>query len=365
MIVSRPRILVRPTSLRPTSSRMRLRGILNPSAIRLKDEKILLYARVAETPFHGERYFLSPQMIGKDHFSIKMEKIPRKRMKWTNESFVTPDGLTRLPTISHLRRVIVDSEAERVLSISDKPDFFGISGEGEFGVEDPRMVYFHETKSYAMSYVHVSERAGVSTSLATSTDLKHWKRMGTVFSQQNKDVVLFPQKVNGFFVALHRPEGTMNFNRPSIWISYSKDLEFWGHDKPLMHPRFDGWDSLKIGAGAPPIHIPEGFLEIYHGVSPLDPEDPESPRVYSAGAVVFDPKNPELILARSPKTTPLFSPELSEEKVGFVNNVAFPCGVVPARKNKELLVFSGAGDTAISVRRLQVKQILNSLTWFK
>ncbi|MBS3061891.1 MAG: hypothetical protein J4215_04900 [Candidatus Diapherotrites archaeon] len=366
MLKTDPRIIVRPTSLISSSPKLRIRGVLNPSADRLKDGHILLYARVAETPYHGERYFLSPRMMGSKSYSFRMEKIPRTKGQVSSEAFVTKEGLIRLPTISHFRRIYLDENAEKVIHLNQKPDFFGIKGECDFGVEDPRTTFFEELNLHAMTYVSVSDHAGVSTSMATSKDLKRWTRFGITFSQQNKDVVLFPRKVNGRFVALHRPEGTMNFNRPSIWISYSKDLQYWGFDKPLMQPRFEAWDSLRIGAGTPPVEIEDGFLDLYHGVSYMDPNDDSKGKRYCAGAVVFDKENPEVILARTPKTEPLFAPELPEEKVGFVDNVVFPTDTVWKDKTKkELFVFAGAGDSAISVRSVRLKAVLNSLTWFK
>lgn len=360
-----PKVLVRPQQVFASSPKFRMRGVFNPAACRMADGNILLLARIGETPYHGERYFLSPKMMGTNTFSYRMEKILRQKGQVSSEAFTTREGLIRLPTLSHLRRIVLSPSGEKVLSISDKPDFFGISGEGEFGVEDPRITYLKEEGAYVMTYVSVSEHAGVSSNLATSKDLKRWNRVGIVFCQQNKDVVLFPRKINGEYVALHRPEGTMNFNRPSIWISYSKDLTYWGRDRPLLCPRFGSWEELRIGAGTPPLEIKEGFLEIYHGVSFVDPKNPDAGKHYCAGAILFDKQDPQTILARSPKTDPLIVPSLPEEKVGFVDNVVFPTGLVPTENGKELLIFAGAGDSALSVRRLGIKAILNQLTWFK
>ncbi|MDO8625406.1 MAG: hypothetical protein Q7R47_04960 [Candidatus Diapherotrites archaeon] len=365
VIEDSPKILVRPPQLAPSSPKFRMRGVFNPAAYRMADNNIALFCRVAETPFHGERYFLSPKMIGTNRFSYRMEQILRQHGQVSDEAFTTREGLVRLPTLSHIRRVVIDPSGGKVLSVSQKPDFFGINGEGEFGVEDPRITYLEEEGLYAMTYVSVSEHAGVSTSLATSKDLERWMRVGLVFCQQNKDVVLFPRKINGRYVALHRPEGTMNFNHPSIWISYSKDLTYWGNDKPLLSPRFGSWEELRIGAGTPPIEITEGFLEIYHGVSFVDSADPDKGKHYCAGGILFDKENPQTILARSPKTDPLFAPSLLEEKVGFVDNVVFPTGIVPTENKKDLLIFSGAGDSAVSVRKVGLKAVLNSLTWYK
>ena len=50
-------------------------------------------------------------------------------------------------------------------------------------------------------------------------------------------------------------------------MSFSPDLVYWGGSRPVMTTRPGGWDQLKLGAGAPPIRVDEGWLILYHGVS--------------------------------------------------------------------------------------------------
>ncbi len=257
-------LLLGPESFEPTLKNFKVRGAFNPTAIRLNDNRIMLFVRVAETPIHGETYFLAPRFSGEKELKISMETLLRKKGKFDsfeNYFLFAPDKV-RLPTISHFRKVILDESGTKVLSVSNKPDFFGLKDDGDFGVEDPRITFFEEENRYAMTYVSVSAESGVSTSLATSTDLTSWKRHGIIFRQQNKDVVILPEKINGYYIALHRPEGTMIFDKPHIWISFSKDLIFWGKEEPIMCPRNKGWDSTRIGNGTVPIKIKEGWLEI-------------------------------------------------------------------------------------------------------
>src|SRR3989344_7466124 len=282
-------------------------------------------------------------------------------MKLCPDCFLTDEKFSRLPTISHLRKILLSSDGMNVEKISDFPDFFGLKNDGDFGVEDPRITYLAEEKKYAMSYVSVSMDSGVSTSLATSKDLEHWKREGIIFRQQNKDVVIFPEKINGYYVALHRPEGTMIFDKPSIWISYSKDLIFWGKDKAMIKPSKCGWDHLRIGAGTVPIRTDEGWLEIYHGVSLTQFNDPGSHKIYSAGAFLTDLKKPGKVIARTPNHEPLFKPKLKSEKSGFVNDVIFPTAAISDKANKNLLIYSGASDSSIVARKIKIGDILNSL----
>src|SRR3989344_8245761 len=361
MMKTEAKLLVKPQDIKPTVKEFRVRGAFNPAAVRLPNKKILLYARVAETPYHDEKTFLAPRFTGKKKMELYTEKIDRKKMNLCPDCFIMDWDISRLPTISHLRKILLDKSGMEVEKISQKPDFYGLMEDGDFGVEDPRITFLKKEKRYAMTYVSVSMSSGVSTSLATSANLNAWKRHGIIFRQQNKDVVIFPEKINGYYVALHRPEGTMIFDKPSIWISYSKDLIFWGKDKPMIKPSKFGWDHLRIGAGTVPIRTDEGWLEIYHGVSLTQFNDPGSHKIYSAGAFLTDLKKPGKVIARTPNHEPLFKPKLKSEKSGFVNDVIFPTAAISDKANKNLLIYSGASDSSIVARKIKIGDILNSL----
>ncbi|VVC00806.1 4-O-beta-D-mannosyl-D-glucose phosphorylase [uncultured archaeon] len=356
------KLLATPQDIKPTVPSFRVRGILNPAGVRLPGGKIMLLARIAETPRHGEKYFLAPRFVGNGESRIVVDRILRHRGMVTPDSFVMEDNIMRLPTISHFRKILLDESGMNVERISQSPDFIGRTEDGDFGVEDPRITPL-KGRGYAMAYVSVSRSSGVSASLAVSHDLAKWDRKGVIFRQQNKDVVIFPEKFNGCYVALNRPEGTMIFDKPSIWLSYSKDLEFWGRDKPVMGPRKNCWDSLRIGAGTVPLKTGEGWLMIYHGVKFSKPNNPDAGKVYSAGAVLFHPSDPSRILARTPAAEPLFAPEHEFEMKGFVNKVVFPTAAIPDRDKKSLLVYCGASDSNIEVKKLRTGEILNSLEW--
>ncbi len=359
------KLLVHPQDIKPTLPNFRVRGALNPGGVRLPNGKILLMARIAETPKHGEKFFLAPRFAGTKNPRIVIEKIPRKMGQVDPDDlwhFKIKENVYRLPTISHLRKIWLDKSGMNVERISQKPDFLGGTEDGDFGIEDPRITFFEDESRYAMTYVSVSMSSGVSTSLALSDNLSTWQRNGIIFRQQNKDVVIYPEKINDYYVAMHRPEGTMIFDKPSIWLSYSKDLVFWGKDKPILQPREDSWEQLRIGSGTVPLKLPEGWLVIYHGVRLQDPENEESKKIYSAGAALFDANRPERLLAMSPKNEPLFVPENSFEKNGFVNNVVFPTAAIPDMDGKNLLVYCGASDSNIEVRKMKISSILSSLT---
>ena len=210
-----------------------------------------------------------------------------------------------------------------------------------------------------MTYVSISTNEGVSTSLAASKDLNKWERKGIIFREQNKDVVLFPEKVNGMYVALHRPEGFFGFSRPSIWISYSPDLTYWGRERSILQPRPDSWEQDRVGAGAPPIKTKKGWLLIYHGVRTIG-----EGRAYSAGALLLDLKNPEKILARSNTDKPLIEPVQNYETRGFIDNVVFPTGAVEDLDGKSLLIYCGGADSVVSVKKIAINDIMKSMEYY-
>ncbi|MBU0662407.1 MAG: glycosylase [Candidatus Diapherotrites archaeon] len=355
------KLLLTPSQIMPSMKSMRVRGVFNPGAVRLKNKKIMLFARVAETPYHDDKTFIAPRFAGKARSHVIIEKIGRDKIEEHEGVFKIGEDIYRLPTLSHLRKILLDRSGMEVEEISGDFDFAGMSEDGDFGVEDPRITYFAREKRYAMTYVSVSMSSGVSTSLALSRDLAKWDRKGVIFRQQNKDVVLFPEKIGGYYVALHRPEGTMIFDKPSIWLSYSRDLIFWGKDVPLMKPRNSGWERLRIGAGTVPIKTDEGWLEIYHGVQPKRAKNGDITKVYSAGAVLLDSKRPDKVLRITPAKEPLFAPKYKFEREGFVGGVVFPTAAIPDLDGKSLLIYSGAADSCTTVRKIKIRAILNSL----
>ena len=354
------KLLVRPEEIRPTIKAFRVRGVFNPAAVRLPDKKILLFARVAETPFHDEQTFIAPRFSGEKSLKIHLDSVKRSKMKFKDSAFIMNNQILRLPTISHFRKILLDESGENVLNISQKPDFFGLRDDGDFGVEDPRITFFEQEKFFAMAYVSISEGSSVCTSLATSTNLRNWKRKGIIFRQQNKDVVIFPEKFKGYYVALNRPEGVMVFDKPSIWISYSKDLLFWGKDRPLVAPRQSCWEDLRIGSGSVPLKTDEGWLSIYHGVT-LKTPDPKSRKIYSAGALLFDIKDPARVIGRTPAGKPLLRPTYDFENEGFNGGVIFPTASIYSMDGKNLLIFCGVADSNIVLKKIKIKDVLNSL----
>ncbi|MDO8460115.1 MAG: hypothetical protein Q7S74_03330 [Nanoarchaeota archaeon] len=353
------KLLLRPSDIKPTFSNWVVSGVFNPGAIRLPNKKIMLLARVSESVKQEEGKEVWPLIISKDNYDVKYREISKRKILDRGRNVIyMKGGISRLTTISHFRRIILSEDGFNVENIEKIPAFVGEPGDGDLGVEDARIIKMGN--HYLMTYVSVCLKEGVCTSLATSKNLKNWDRKGIIFRQQNKDVVLFPEKMGGEYVALHRPEGTIDFSKKSIWISHSPDLIYWGREKVIMVARPGSWGDGWIGSGPPPIKTKKGWLLFYHGA-----KDVRRKKYYAVGAALLDLKNPEKVLARTSEHNPLIKPGYSYEKKGFIDGVVFPTGAIETLDKKSILLFSGGGDRVITVKKIKIDDVLNSLEYAK
>jgi predicted GH43/DUF377 family glycosyl hydrolase len=114
-------------------------------------------------------------------------------------------------------------------------------------------------------------------------------------------------------------------------------------------PQHD-YEAVKIGAGPPPVRVDEGWLLIHHGVTgALSPGWGVQENLrYSAGAMLLDPGDPGVVLARTP--VPLLEPTTAVERVGTVPNVVFPTAIEEIEGRR--FVFYGMADASIGVATL-------------
>ena len=344
------RLLLRPEDVPPSRDDFEVVGVFNPGAVRVGAEVVLL-VRVAERP--KER---RPGYTGLPRFDPGLGLT----VDWTPDAELDPldprvvkrkaDGLVRLTFISHLR-VVRCGAGREVREVTDV--VFGPQSEvEEFGVEDPRITPLNGR--FYFTYVAVS-RHGPASALASTSDFKAFERHGVIFCPENKDVVLFPDKVGGSFAALHRPVCGTPFTRPEMWVARSPDLLHWGAHVPLAVSGGD-WQSGRVGAGAPPIRVDDGWLEIYHGNT--RPTRAGEVGAYFGAALLLDADDPARVLRRSPE--PFLKPEADFEINGFVPNVVFPTGVV--RDGETLLVYYGAADCCTAVAEFSEQELKGAMT---
>jgi predicted GH43/DUF377 family glycosyl hydrolase len=72
---------------------------------------------------------------------------------------------------------------------------------------------------------------------------------------------------------------------------------------------------------------------------------------------LLDSKDPAIVLARS--SDAIFEPEEEYEKVGIVNNVVFPCGMV--LKGDLLYIYYGGADKVVGVATMKLSILLGAL----
>jgi predicted GH43/DUF377 family glycosyl hydrolase len=218
----------------------------------------------------------------------------------------------------------------------------------EYGIEDPRITEIDGV--FQITYVAVS-RLGITTARMSTTDFRTFERHGTIMYPDQKDVVLFPEKVDGMYLAFTRPMPGSFGRVLGLWLAESDDLVHWGRHRPVAQPRNRMWDEMRVGASLVPIRIEEGWLVVYHGADRMNR--------YGAGALLLDAGDPTKVLARS--TRPIMVPEEEYEHDGFLHDVVFPSGHVDLGDG-HIRVYYGAADTVLCAADLAIDDIVSTLS---
>ena len=262
------------------------------------------------------------------------------------------------------------------------------------GLEDPRV-----TKVDNIYYLTFTAYDGITArlNLATSKDLKTWKRQGAVLpnwdfikakgflvdwdeARNNPKTGKDWSKAGGIFPEVIKNNYWMLFGDSNIWLANSQDGIRWQPVwQPFIKPRKSNYfDNIHVEMGPPPIKTREGWLVLYHGIN--------DKIVYRIGFLILDLKNPAKILFRCEK--PIFEPEELYEFSGIVDvlpggftametmnknelkqyiqkakddrtmpNVIFCCGAVVV--NDVLRIYYGASDSVICTATAKLDNILD------
>ena len=255
----------------------------------------------------------------------------------------------------------------------------GYEGESDvLGAEDPRVTRVDD--AWWMVYCGVQpfedpdpEKAWLgSVCLARSNDLVSWSKCGVAegFSgdearpHSNKDGVLFPDRVGGKVVMLHRPmTGDIDTWRTAIAVAERPEgpyTDLGAVHGPERHPHFvKSW----TGAGAVPIRIGEGrYVSIEHTGNFL----PGKRRKYVLDAFLYDfndldPARPETLVRA--RLDDFMRPETDFEVNGpfhdSVGNVVFACGAYV--HDGWLYLVYGGGDSYILAARMRFDVLVEAL----
>lgn len=334
--------------VKPSNKDFEVIGAFNPGAVEYDGETILAIRTAERVKKLNDDYIRIP-VLDENSQSIKIVEINSSDKKYdfhdprVIKEVGSDSDFAYLTSMSHIR--LARSRDGVNFKVDEKPFIFPENKYEGFGIEDPRISKIDNT--YYITYSAVS-KYGIVVSLAATSDFKTYRRLGNIFNTENKDAVIFPEKINGKYFALNRPVSRSS-GKPVIWISESDNLINWGNHKVLACTRKNYWDSRKIGAGAPPIKTERGWLELYHGV--------DENEHYYMGALLLDLNCPSKIISRSEK--PILEPKESYETEGFFKNVVFPCGAV--KKQDEIYVYYGISDNSIALAVSKIEDILKVL----
>ncbi|MGH2539365.1 MAG: glycosyltransferase [Actinomycetota bacterium] len=379
--------LIAPTDVTPSQPGMEVISTINAGAARVGDEVVLLL-RVAERPnaegtlpegaklvdLRGDRPTLAPMPPGldpadlvgmpffdmtadppgivlgyvrRDEPGVDLDDPRTIRYRDLADGHLGDDGITDYLTHTSHLRVARSLDGER-FEVEAAPALVPASELEAYGVEDPRVTEIDGV--FHISYVSAS-RLGITTSALTTRDFRSFERRGVILLPDQKDVVFFPERIDGRYLAFTRPMPGSFSRVLGIWLAESPDLEHWGRHRPVAQPRPGLWDEARIGASLTPFRVDGGWLEVYHGA--------DRTNRYGMGAILLDAEDPSKVLARS--AHPLLAPELEYERSGFLHDVVFPSGHVTLGDGERIRVYYGAADSSLAAADFEVSDILANL----
>lgn len=336
-------------------------GAFNPGMTRLPNGNILLMVRVAESmsdPIKNETVNL---ITWKKKIGYQLDKIPRMELDTSDpRKYLFKNSFHKtycLTSTSWLLPVEMNSSGRKVVTIHYDKIIMPEEKYQEYGIEDARL-----TKIEGLYYMTVCSVSSISQStvLYSSKDGINYKLLGKIFDHQNKDVVIFPRKIKGYYYALTRPVGDHYFASnervcqkvgPSICMAKSPDALHW---KPLedfiISPIRDSLISLKVGGSAPPFETEHGWLVLFHGV-----EKSNTIGRYRTFACLLDTHSPSIILSINYNIPILeHNSDLSycSRNDKYLENVVFTSGI--EEKSDSYILASGELD--LTCRITEVKK---------
>lgn len=212
----------------------------------------------------------------------------------------------------------------------------------------------------------VDTNHGVCGGIAKTEDFNNFDVI-SISVPDNRNMVLFPEKINGKFVRLERPMPVYSRGRDrfDIWLSESPDLVYWGKSRFVMGVEDVPFANDKIGPAAPPVKTEKGWLTTFHAVE-LDKTKGKNgwedkwQKSYYAGIALLDLNDPSKVIGMSDKPLIVCDREY-EEKDGFRKNAIFPGGMI-AEDNGEVKIYYGASDTVECVATANIDDLIKICT---
>ena len=206
---------------------------------------------------------------------------------------------------------------------------------------------------------------GCQLGVGSTKDFNEFEFLGIASNEDIRNGVLFPEKVNGKYMRMDRPNKSQHDSGPTsgttIWLSESDDLINWKQLAPLISGRFHYWDEF-IGSGPPPVKTRKGWLHVYHGVAGHF----GSANIYQGGVMLLDLQDPSKVIGRCRHN--ILEPREIWELAGQVPNVCFPSGWVVedfddegfALPDSDVKIYYGAADTVVGLYHSSIQELLDA-----
>ncbi|MBI2621668.1 MAG: hypothetical protein HYW63_03445 [Candidatus Levybacteria bacterium] len=229
-----------------------------------------------------------------------------------------------------------------------------------FGCEDPRVEMLEDT--YFIFYTAISTNppspSGIKIGVALTHDFSKITERHLVTPFNAKAMTLFPQKLNGKYVAIL----TADTDNPPAKIAIAQfdeisnlwDKSFWtdwyqniaNYTLPLQRRSQD-----QVEVGLNPIKTDKGWVLVYSYIQNYFTQN----KVFGLESVLLDQDNPLLILGKT--NGPFMVPEAYYEKYGLIPDIIFPSGGVV--KDDRLRLYYGASDTTVCSADISIKELIN------
>lgn len=256
---------------------------------------------------------------------------------------ISHDRRMALKEVTWLADSFYDIEFQRDSDISARV-IFPISDSESKGIEDARFVRFTEDDGTQKTYATYTAYNGhtILPKLLSTDDFYTFRVMPMHgMGARNKNLALFPKRINGQYAMLARIDGVNNY------LMYSKHSTLWNDAVRIQEPKF-AWELTQIGNCGSPIWTEEGWLVISHGVGPM--------RRYCLGASLFDLDDPSREIGRL--SDPLLVPQ-EDERDGYVPNVVYSCGAL--LHNNSLIIPYAVSDYASTYGVVDMVELFEAL----
>ena len=211
---------------------------------------------------------------------------------------------------------------------------------------DPRLTVI-DRRCYMCFAVDTNH--GLRGGIAVTDDFDKFEIL-SLSAPDNRNMVLFPEKIGGYYCRLERPMPVYSRGRDRFdtWLSYSPDLRFWGESKLVLTVEDVPFANDKVGPGAPPVKTEKGWLATFHGVirdESMGKNGWEASwkKKYYAGIMLLDLDDPSKIIGMS-KEPLIATDQAYEVENGFRCDVIFPGGML-LEDSGEVKIYYGASDT--------------------